>query len=275
MGPLFSGKHLPPSFPSPHLILPQLAEAILTEQAPGEDPGAIVLNDTRTRRRSSSPTLGGSEHERQFLVGSDEEDDEESPEPQTAASHFATPALEEDVRSFSSNASMDSSDSEDHPKPHRRTPSLSRDGGGGEDGEAPGPFMLHAAARTSHADVHSLMTAETATLAEADEDHGVEAQAPSGLAAKAGIIIGIHNIFIVIPQFIMTGIASVTFALLDPTRGATAPSPTSPSNSTLSVGTGNDTAPALSLRAEGLATGGVGANSYVIIYRYVFIFYAS
>ncbi|PPR06325.1 hypothetical protein CVT24_001015 [Panaeolus cyanescens] len=35
------------------------------------------------------------------------------------------------------------------------------------------------------------------------------------LSAKAGIILGIHNIFIVIPQFIVTGFSAVLFALLD------------------------------------------------------------
>ena len=224
----------------------QLAEAILTEQAPGEESRAIVLTDTRTRRRSGSPTLGGDDHERQFLVGEDDDD-----ELYTAHTSQLPPPREDDVRSFSSNASMDSSDSDERPKPHHRTPS--RDGDEGSDINVPPAHPLYiSAARTSHVDVNSLMTAETATLA--DEDEGdVEAKAPSGLAAKAGIIIGIHNIFIVIPQFIMTGLASITFALLDPTKGTES-----------SDTTGAD----VGARAAGLAVGG-GANSYVIIYRCV------
>ncbi|KAF8148425.1 major facilitator superfamily domain-containing protein [Crassisporium funariophilum] len=52
------------------------------------------------------------------------------------------------------------------------------------------------------------------------------------LSSKAGIILGIHNIFIVIPQFLVTGFAAILFALLDPKtvplpshRGPLAPGP--------------------------------------------------
>ncbi|KAJ3795466.1 sucrose transporter [Lentinula aff. detonsa] len=39
-----------------------------------------------------------------------------------------------------------------------------------------------------------------------------------GLSGKAGIILGIHNIFVVMPQFIVTGLSSVIFALVDPAK---------------------------------------------------------
>lgn len=42
-----------------------------------------------------------------------------------------------------------------------------------------------------------------------------------GLQAKSGIIIGIHNLFIVIPQFISTAITSIVFALFDSERTIT------------------------------------------------------
>ncbi|KAK0194177.1 sucrose transporter [Armillaria mellea] len=35
------------------------------------------------------------------------------------------------------------------------------------------------------------------------------------LSAKAGIILGIHNIFVVIPQFLVTGVSSIIFAIFD------------------------------------------------------------
>ncbi|OSX58127.1 hypothetical protein POSPLADRAFT_1153941 [Postia placenta MAD-698-R-SB12] len=79
-------------------------------------------------------------------------------------------------------------------------------------------FMGNAFARASHLDVQSDI-----------DDLGVVAggRRGSGLAAKAGIIIvsprsngGIHNIFIVMPQFIMTGIASIIFAFLEPGKSA-------------------------------------------------------
>jgi solute carrier family 45 protein 1/2/4 len=54
-----------------------------------------------------------------------------------------------------------------------------------------------------------------------------------GLSAQAGAIIGIHNLFIVIPQFLVTGLSSILFALLDPDKsvlhgrhpGSTPPQP--------------------------------------------------
>ncbi|KAH9915143.1 MFS general substrate transporter [Epithele typhae] len=211
-----------------------LAEAILTEQVPGEEGHAIVLNDTRTRR---SVNFGGDDDERQFLVGNDEDEDEDEDELQPTPDQPRLPpsAQEGDVCSFSSNDSMDSNDG-DLMKPHRRTSSRDR--------TSRSLFMHNGAARTSHVDMHSAAEEEVT-------------KPPSGLASKVGIIIGIHNIFVVIPQFIMTGIASVTFALLDPTSGAPADSATPSANSTA--------APALVVREGPLPT--ASANSYVIIYR--------
>ena len=104
-----------------------------------------MLHDTRTRR---SGDLGDA-HERQALVGSDVAEDEER-------------ALEDEVRSFRSSASIDSE----------------------RDGHV-GALMGNAAARLSHLDVHA-----------DDADEGVDADAlgegetgEKGLAGKAGIII--------------------------------------------------------------------------------------
>ncbi|KAF9450782.1 hypothetical protein P691DRAFT_664570 [Macrolepiota fuliginosa MF-IS2] len=49
-------------------------------------------------------------------------------------------------------------------------------------------------------------------------ENGTTREVPSGggLSAKAGIILGIHNIFIVIPQFLVTGFSSLIFAIFDP-----------------------------------------------------------
>ena len=125
-------------------------------------------------------------------------------------------------------------------------------------------FLQNSAARTSHADVHSMALSDSETLrADLETPKG---KAGSGLAAKAGIIIGIHNIFIVMPQFIMTGLASIIFALLDPTKSASSvANPPLPANGTL---------PAIEAagpvaRAEAIVSGS-GPNSYAIIYRYVF-----
>ncbi|KAI0658261.1 MFS general substrate transporter [Cubamyces menziesii] len=220
-----------------------LAEAILTEDVPeNEDAGSIMLHDTRTRRHS------GDEHERQFLVGEDEDEDDGG-----ADGHLGRPkSLEEDVQSFSSNASMD-----DLSRPSSRQAAragVSRLGG----------LLDNAAARTSHLDVHSLALAQDdeATL-HGDDDDDDDGKRRPGLAAKAGIIIGIHNIFIVIPQFVMTGIASLVFFFLDPSKAAPGaaevPFPAT-DNATEPLGT------ELFVRAESAASGG-GPNSYAIIYR--------
>ncbi|KAG6899420.1 hypothetical protein C0993_010428 [Termitomyces sp. T159_Od127] len=52
-----------------------------------------------------------------------------------------------------------------------------------------------------------------------------------GLSAKAGIILGIHNVFIVVPQFLVTGLSAVIFAIFDPAQPPThtiSPPPKSP-----------------------------------------------
>ncbi|TBU52093.1 MFS general substrate transporter [Dichomitus squalens] len=204
-----------------------LAEAILTEDAHDGEAPVIVLNDTRSRRRSGSLTLAGDDQERQFLVGSEDEDD--SPNQLYTAPTTAQ-------------------------SPHRRSPSREDDDTG-----ASHVFLQNAMARTSHVDVHSVSLSDPETLhADLEAPRG---KAGSGLAAKAGIIIGIHNIFIVIPQFIMTGLASIIFALLDPTkRGSGVVDPPLSTN-----GTVMDPADAFA-RQEAVVSGS-GPNSYAIIYR--------
>ncbi|KAJ7190222.1 MFS general substrate transporter [Mycena pura] len=57
------------------------------------------------------------------------------------------------------------------------------------------------------------------------DEFGVRAaEGIGGLSTKAGVILGIHNIFIVIPQFLVTGLASIIFAIFD---GSGAPDPAS------------------------------------------------
>ncbi|KIY69929.1 MFS general substrate transporter [Cylindrobasidium torrendii FP15055 ss-10] len=64
---------------------------------------------------------------------------------------------------------------------------------------------------------------EHATLVGRDAEgaHGrVPDEHEGGLSSKTGVILGLHNIFVVIPQFIVTGIASIIFAMLDYTPPA-------------------------------------------------------
>ncbi|KAE9392066.1 hypothetical protein BT96DRAFT_1000693 [Gymnopus androsaceus JB14] len=64
---------------------------------------------------------------------------------------------------------------------------------------------------------------------EGGSDDGSDEHDGGGLSAKAGIILGIHNIFLVIPQFLVTGLSSIIFALVDPVKSAlSAKHPASP-----------------------------------------------
>ncbi|KAE9392071.1 hypothetical protein BT96DRAFT_288398 [Gymnopus androsaceus JB14] len=64
---------------------------------------------------------------------------------------------------------------------------------------------------------------------EGGSDDGSDEHDGGGLSAKAGIILGIHNIFLVIPQFLVTGLSSIIFALVDPAKSAlSAKHPASP-----------------------------------------------
>ncbi|KAH9474884.1 hypothetical protein JR316_0013352 [Psilocybe cubensis] len=111
------------------------------------------------------------------------------------------------------------------------------------------------------------------------------------LSSKAGVILGIHNIFIVIPQLLVTGVSAILFALFDPQKPAlpahrapVAPAPVVNSTETdtsgvLLVTAGNATAEMVSkgagilysvlIRQEGLGEQGEvqHSNSVVHIFR--------
>ncbi|KAF8202080.1 hypothetical protein K438DRAFT_1932788 [Mycena galopus ATCC 62051] len=50
---------------------------------------------------------------------------------------------------------------------------------------------------------------------EGDGEGAGQGEEGGGLSAKAGVILGIHNIFIVIPQFLITGFSALIFAIFD------------------------------------------------------------
>ncbi|KAH9930693.1 MFS general substrate transporter [Fomitopsis serialis] len=195
---------------------------------------AILSEDDSDDRDTASIMLADTRHrsrpaspdeERQFLVADPGDEDE---------------GLEAEVRSFRSSASMDESDHEREALRHQQ--------------ERRGEFMSNASARMSHLEVHGDGEPDW------EGDGGKEG---GGLAAKAGIILGIHNVFIVMPQFVMTGIASIIFAIFD---GAIPKSPdgTSPGNSTATPGELAKDA-GLQLR-ESLSTS-AAPNSYAIVFR--------
>ncbi|KZT71321.1 MFS general substrate transporter [Daedalea quercina L-15889] len=177
-----------------------------------------------TRTRHRSRPASPDE-ERQFLVADPEDEDE---------------GLEAEVRSFRSSASMDGSDHE-------------RDAGRQQQ-ERRSAFMSNASARASHLQV---------TGDESDWE-GDDAKKGGGLAAKAGVILGIHNVFVVMPQFVMTGIASIIFAIFDGAAPKNSDA-ASPGNGTATPGEVATTATGLQSR-ESLATP-AAPNSYAIVFR--------
>jgi solute carrier family 45 protein 1/2/4 len=91
----------------------------------------------------------------------------------------------------------------------------------------------------------------------------------SSLGAKAGVILGIQNIFIVIPQFLVTGMTSLIFAILEPQKSVlhgNHPGKTPPNLNISTTTTDNSTL--VSLRQEVGANGPPsGPNSVAVIFR--------
>lgn len=139
--------------------------------------------------------------------------------------------LEDEVQSFRSSASMD---------------------GEGERAKI-GSLLGNSNARMSHLDVPGMSRA-----GEDEDGSGPSGKRGGGLAAKAGIILGIHNIFIVIPQFLITGISSIIFAIASSGEG----------DETHTPGEANTNSTALNLGArEGALPSGGGPNSYAYVFR--------
>ncbi|KAJ9099137.1 hypothetical protein QFC21_004016 [Naganishia friedmannii] len=64
-----------------------------------------------------------------------------------------------------------------------------------------------------------------------------------GTAEKAGVILGIHNIFIVIPQFLVTFLSAIIFYIMEPTRPTLPehhPTPNIPLSGNITLGTMTD-----------------------------------
>ncbi|PPQ81361.1 hypothetical protein CVT25_015468 [Psilocybe cyanescens] len=104
------------------------------------------------------------------------------------------------------------------------------------------------------------------------------------LSGKAGVILGIHNIFIVIPQFLVTAFSAILFALFDPQkpvlpthRAPVAPAPGAVINGTALLATnvtsalisrgGEIMGDLLSREEVGVEGGSQHSNSVVYIFR--------
>ncbi|KZS96756.1 MFS general substrate transporter [Sistotremastrum niveocremeum HHB9708] len=153
----------------------------------------IALSDRRTR--PSFDNLD-QQDENRFLIGGDEDNDENDGEDLKKNDHAAR--VSEDSEEGDS---MEGPDGEVPPEASARRSSV----------------MGNAAARQSMVsiDVRSPVfhNGDLEASAQDENDHD-----PDDIAAKSGVILGIHNVFIVIPQFINSGISSIVFMLFEPHR---------------------------------------------------------
>nr|GAT45812.1 MFS general substrate transporter [Mycena chlorophos] len=209
-----------------------LAEAILTSPAAGSTAGAAGHTHA--------------EEEEGFLVArpdefDDSDEDEVSPKP----SQPQRQRRREDDESEDDDDDDDieivrAEEAEDEPRSASRTlPS-----GISEEGLARGAALLgNPNAQVSVVDVVTPRSLYEARFSgEAPEDDvdleagdGFDASVQGGgLSAKAGVILGIHNIFVVIPQFLVTGLAAIIFAIFDGNENdlSESPIPDLPSNAT-------------------------------------------
>ncbi|KAG8871456.1 hypothetical protein FRB98_000773, partial [Tulasnella sp. 332] len=196
-----------------------LGEAILVTVPPGNydptDDVPIPLTDHRSYRPQTNAHEGGSDAERQKLLFNadsefaDHHDDEVVPE--------ARPVTPPPGKS----------------RPRIRSPFGSNGGHSGSDTDLQ-QLLTPPASQTSGADAVTLASVleggkkvdgESLRSRESDDgDDDVRAEmietqgggGGGGISDKAGIILGIHNIFVVIPQFLVTGLSSILFALLEP-----------------------------------------------------------
>ncbi|KAI0316041.1 MFS general substrate transporter [Amylostereum chailletii] len=167
-----------------------LAEAILTSPVPAIDPDlddaqSILLADVRSSRSFSRPR-----DEELFAVAEEDDEDGDLEENDRTAKPLSKPAHPEW--------------SEDDEEDNETTPR----------NEARVALMGNAGAARSWVNVRGVDDQDE-VLDDPEMEGGVR---QSGLSGKAGIILGIHNIFIVVPQFLVTGLASIIFAILEPDK---------------------------------------------------------
>ncbi|KAG1855651.1 major facilitator superfamily domain-containing protein [Suillus subalutaceus] len=81
-----------------------------------------------------------------------------------------------------------------------------------EDGGYP-RIMINHEARVSQMDINVLST----QMSQDTSPHRPKKNL-NGLSSRAGAILGIHNMFIVVPQFLVTGLSSIIFAIFDPQK---------------------------------------------------------
>ncbi|TFY82103.1 hypothetical protein EWM64_g1909 [Hericium alpestre] len=189
-----------------------LAEAILTTPEPDDgdvdDAQSILLEDTRTPQRE----------EEQYLVGPDEAEDEDDIEDESynLKRRSGSVSLERDRSGDGAlgNGGDIGAGAWDDVYPPGGSDSGDAEHGAVR-GTARGAIMGNADAQRSWVDIAA---GEDGGLTSGGSTTRRKRRGKKGLAAKAGIIIGIHNVFVVVPQFLVTGISSVIFALFEPDK---------------------------------------------------------
>ncbi|KAF8653633.1 hypothetical protein AX16_003785 [Volvariella volvacea WC 439] len=194
-----------------------LAEAILTEPSPSDESRAIRLSDARTARASLSIPMSPTSHSRR-------RSQQHSPDSELQR-FLAADSGNEGHPHDDDNENDDASDDDSVEMVERRgSNALFKERQEEEDVDLDDDersrlmVMSNSNAQISRPDV-SRVGLGIGNMQDEDEyDVEESIRPPSGLSSKAGIILGIHNIFIVIPQFLVTGISSIMFALLDPNK---------------------------------------------------------
>jgi len=187
-----------------------LAEAILAH--PGadnadddDDEASIRLTDTRSGSGSRGPTSSVSlSHENSYNRASARHSREDSPSALQQHQHPHLDKEEEDGHESDEDGDGDGGNAE-----ARRL--MGEHERGRQDGPAGNGLMRNVSARESGFDLHEGGDVEDGVSHSRAQRQGN----PQGLSAKAGVIIGIHNISLVIPQFLVTGLSSIIFALFD------------------------------------------------------------
>ncbi|KAJ7260550.1 MFS general substrate transporter [Mycena rebaudengoi] len=239
-----------------------LGEAILTAPAPGASGGgsmSIRLADARTPREAEEAV---------FLVsrGADDSDSDGEDGVRDRPGDRDADSDSESEMSFVKAGDEDEDDDENTPRGPRETKRRheeEEDGMGWEDAGAEGSagglgrgLLNNPHAQVSVVDVltprpdYGFSTPLDGVPPPPDGDADTDEygrRESGGLSAKAGVILGIHNISIVIPQFLISGLTSIILAMSD----GPAPTPATPTG-----GAGAPAAPVVT-----------GRNSVVYVFR--------
>lgn len=198
-----------------------LGEAILVASPPPSydptDDAPIPLAEHRSRRHGHSSSGSAAERQQLMFTAEDQFRDDDHPRDSKDSSRRRDPEARSPYGLSNDEARISSTDLRPSAAPSSSrlppTPSTSR-------------TTSHGSAAIEHTAASALEkgrkddSSDAESDAGSDEDlmlekHG-EGHGDGGMSNKAGIILGIHNIFVVIPQFLVTGLSSILFALLEP-----------------------------------------------------------